>query len=266
MKFKKITITPKKILLNVLLAICVGVFIYSGYNLLDIYKDNYDEKVEIESIKEIVGIPSTDDSQSLEEFSVNFSTLSAINSDIVGWIVVENTAISYPIVQGDDNEYYLDHTFENKENYAGAIFMDYRQSSDFSDLNTFIYGHNVYHGTMFAELAYYTQTAYFNEHPYIYLYTPNGNYKLEVFSAYTALATSDSYRLNFSNTEDFLSYVDYVTSLSYNQREGVVIEEGDNIITLYTCSYENGETPENSEDGYIEERYFIHAKVIADLS
>ncbi len=254
----------KVIILNLILVICIGVCAYSAYNLFDIYKDNYDEKVEINEIKEIVGVPKPDESQELQKFSVDFNVLQARNPDAVAWIVVENTSISYPIVKGSDNEYYLNHTFDGQENYAGSIFMDYRQPSDFSAKNTFIYGHNVYHGTMFAELANYTKSAYFNEHPYIYLYTPQGNYKLEVFSAYIADATSPSYQLEFATDDEYLTYLSHIRSLSANQND-VSVDVTDKIVTLYTCSYENGENPENTEAEYISDRYFIHAKIIENL-
>ncbi len=120
-----------------------------------IFYANHEEKVETNQVREIVNAPTSE--KGLDSFKVDFDKLKKINSDIVGWIVVEDTEISYPVVKGSDNEYYLNHTYKKSSNYAGAIFMDYAQDATLSTPyeNVFIYGHNVYHGTMFAELENY---------------------------------------------------------------------------------------------------------------
>ena len=253
----------KKIIEKLILIVAILAFCYSGYNLFLIFSQNANEKTEINEIHEVIEVPDPDEGEeALEEWKLDFDKLLAINPDIVGYIIVDDTHISYPIVKGTDNEYYLDHTIYKTENYAGSIFMDYTASSDFSDMNTFIYGHNVYHGTMFAELANYVNESFFLSHPYIHLYTPNGNYKLQVFSAYVADATSDSYRMSFSSADSFQTYLDLIVSKSrYNS--GVSVTSADRIVTLYTCSYESENPDEN--DGYIEERYFIHAKLIKEF-
>ena len=72
---------------------------------------------------------------------MDFDTLKSVNPDVVGWIYIEALDnINYPVVQGDDNETYLHTTYENNYNFAGTIFVDYENSSDFSDCNTLIYG------------------------------------------------------------------------------------------------------------------------------
>lgn len=253
----------KKIIEKLIVLVAVCVFCYSAYNLYLIFSDNAQEYVEIDEIHETIDAPkdSADDTE-LEKWVPDFDSLLAINSDIVGYIIVDHTHISYPIVKGSDNDYYLDHTIYKSENYAGSIFMDYTANSDFSDLNTFIYGHNVYHGTMFAELANYVDKAFFDAHPYIHLYTPNGNYKLQVFSAYVDTAACDSYQMAFANDQAFQNYLNLIISKSrYNS--GVSVSSADRIVTLYTCSYEN-ENP-TASDGYIEDRYYIHAKLIKEF-
>lgn len=258
---KKVKI--RKIMDTVILIVAVCVFFYAGFNLFEIYKSNHEEKKETEQLRQLAEIP--DNEKELDRFQIDFSKLQSINPEVVGWIVVKDTEISYPIVKGSDNEYYLTHTFEKKSNYAGAIFMDHTASSDFSDMNTFIYGHNVYHGTMFAELSNYTKKDFFKKHPYIYLYTPQGNYKLQVFSAYIDGAVSSSYRMGFVSGDDFSAYLNDVIAKSIIS-SGVEVNANDRIVTLYTCSYENGQNPTNSEAEYIDERYYIHAKIIKELN
>jgi len=253
----------KKVIEKIILIIAMLVFCYSGYNLFLIFSDNAEEIIEIDDIRNNIEVPKDSaDAEELEKWKPDFNYLLGINSDIVGYIIVDDTHISYPIVKGSDNDYYLDHTIYKKENYAGSIFMDYSASSDFSDRNTFVYGHNVYHGTMFAELANYVNKDFFDAHPYVHLYTPNCNYKMQVFSAYVAHATSDSYQMSFINEEDYKNYLDLIVSKSrYNS--GVNVGVNDRIVTLYTCSYETENPDEN--DGYIEERYFIHCKLIKEF-
>lgn len=262
-KEKKAVGPVRKWIERIIFVVAICVFIYAGFNLYTIWKANNEEAKETERLRETVNAPTKE--AELDKFTVNFTELQAINPDVVGWIVVLDTAISYPVVKGSDNEYYLDHTFEKKTNYAGSIFMDYQNSADLSDLNTFIYGHNVHHGTMFAELEEYMDADFFAAHPYVYYYTPTGNYKLQVFSGYVAKADSPSHRLFFSGSEDYQNYLTYVQGLS-RYDSGVEVSSTDHIITLYTCSYENGQNPSNTEAQYIDERYFIHCKIVEALS
>ena len=81
---------------------------------------------------------------------VDWESLKAINPDIIAWLQIEGTQISYPVMKGTDNDYYLHHTFEKNYNSAGSIFIEYTNSSDFQDCNTIIYGHNMRNGSMFG--------------------------------------------------------------------------------------------------------------------
>ena len=111
-----------------------------------------------------------------EKFQVDFEALQEENSDTVAWIRFDEPAvISYPVVKGMDNDLYLTKTFSASDNKLGAIFMDYRNASSFSDRNTIIYGHNLkVGGEMFSQLNAYGVEAFYKEHPYFYIYTPDG--------------------------------------------------------------------------------------------
>ncbi|MFV0381330.1 MAG: class B sortase [Breznakia sp.] len=245
----------KKWLGRIVFLVALCVFVYSAFKIFEIKKANYDEKKEVESLREEIEIEKD---ENLDSFRVDFNKFTQY-PDVFAWIVVKDTEISYPVVKGKDNEYYLTHTFSGASNYAGAIFMDYRQKTDFSEYNTFVYGHNVLHGTMFAELQNYMDKTFFEKHPYVYLYTKTGSYKLQVYSAYQDKGDSASYRLHFSSQNDYGSYLSYVKGLS-KYDSGVSMDANDHMVTLYTCSYE-GST--NSE--YVDERYFVHLKMIEAL-
>ena len=74
---------------------------------------------------------------------VDFKALKKINQEIVAWIRIPDTSIDYPVVQGNDDSYYLTHTFKKTEHVAGAIFLDSDNNADFSDDKNIIYGHNI---------------------------------------------------------------------------------------------------------------------------
>lgn len=241
----------RKILYIIIFLLALLIFIFSAYKLFTIFKANWDEKQETEKINTISKIPT--DFESDPTFSVDFEELSKINSDVRAWIVIPGTEISYPIVQGKDNSYYLNRTFEKQSNYAGAIFIDYRADSSFANLNTFVYGHNVKHGTMFAELEKFKHRDFYLEHPYIYIFTPEKKYRCPVMSMYSTEAGSDSYVSGHVTWEQFEPYVNLIKSKAEVKKE-VAFTQGDRMITLSTCSYERGGVAS-------EARYLLHAKL-----
>ena len=134
---------------------------------------------------------------------LDWDALRAINPDVVGWIVVPDTPISYPIVRGQDNAHYLRHTFSGERNASGAIFMDYRNSADFSDNQIILHGHNMRDGSMFAPLHGWTGD-------YFIIHTPDGIMVFEVFDRRMVSATDEIYQLHD-------------------------MENGEQIVTLSTC-------------------------------
>ena len=103
--------------------------------------------------------------------AVDFASLQAENGDVFGWIYSKGSQINYPVVQGSDNVFYMDHLYNEEWNPGGAIFMDYRNQPDFSDYNTIIYGHNMLDGTMFASLGKYSAPGYYDTHRELQLLT-----------------------------------------------------------------------------------------------
>ena len=237
---KKPMSKTKKIIYDILFVIALAVFLFSAYKLISIYYLNYQEGKEKDAVQEVAKVPKNPEK---EDFTIDWKALKEKNPEVVGWILIPDTDISYPIVQGSDNSYYLNHTFEKKENYAGAIFMDAGADASFQDRNTIIYGHNVKHGTMFAELENFKEQTFFEKH-----------YRCEIFSMYSTSATSASYRLQYADDADFKSYVDMVRELSDFNRK-VSVKGQDRIVSLSTCSYERDGQPS-------ELRYLLHARLV----
>ena len=186
----------KKIFVPILTLTLTGILVFSGYQIYKIISEyesgerTYDDLEIYVSTPSITSTPqNSSESEKKTENAwpeVDFEGLAAINPDIVGWIYSEDTPINYPIVQGTDNSYYLKHLYTGEYNGAGSIFLDSRNSSDFSDRHTIVYGHHMQNGSMFSSLTGYKQQEYYEAHPILYLMTPEKNYEIKVFAGYVA--------------------------------------------------------------------------------
>lgn len=168
--------------------------------------------------------------------SVDFATLSEINSDIVAWIYIEGTEINYPVVQGNDNSYYLNHLFDGTKNKAGCLFLDSRLESDFTEKNNVIYGHHLKNGTMFTDLMEYKKQEFYDDHMRALLFTPTGEYEVLFFSGYVSNTASRAWEIDFSDItfEEWL--LEIIDNSCFESHIMPTVE--DQVITLSTCTYE----------------------------
>ncbi|MDR0347506.1 MAG: class B sortase [Coriobacteriales bacterium] len=143
----------------------------------------------------------------MDDLKVNWEAIKAINSDIVGWIMIPDTQINYPIVQASDNEFYLTHLADKTSNNNGSIFLDSENNPALTDWNNIIYGHNLLNGSMFARLKAYAEQDFFDAHRTIFLSTPERLLRLQVDAALVCDADDKVRRFAFNNREDFNSYV-----------------------------------------------------------
>ena len=184
--------------------------------------------------------PSADylDYQRIQKvININFDRLTGINPDAVGWILSENTKINYPLVQGRDNAYYLNHLVSNEVNKLGSIFIDYRNKRDFSDEHTLIFGHNMNDGSMFNDLERYKDPNYYQDHKAIYLLTKDQYFRVDIFAGYlTTPQKIGQIFINFDSQEARERYISEAKRLSNFQSE-IVISEEDKIVSFFTCDY-----------------------------
>ena len=166
---------------------------------------------------------------------MDFSALRQQNPDVLGWILIPGTRVSYPVVQGTDNSYYLDHTWRGGKNSVGAIFMECRNSSDLSDFNTIIYGHRMNNRSMFGTLSQYKSRSYWQAHPYVYLTDDSGAHRYEIFAAGEVSVDSDVYRLGLRSDSSRQSFLDSCLALSA-LNTGVTPHTYDKVLTLSTCT------------------------------
>ena len=182
--------------------------------------------------QEVKGVP---------DLKVNFKGLSSINADVASWIYMPGVDISYPVVRGKDNDYYLQHTFEKNVSLSGAIFMDYQDSPDLVGFNTFIYGHNMRNGTMFGSLKKYLQDeTLIQSAPYFYLYLKDGSVKkYRIFAYYQDDGNSDTYsRPSKEGEEAYLAMIRKksfvrVTLTPEEEKQAALFHE---YVTLSTCT------------------------------
>lgn len=167
---------------------------------------------------------------------VDFEALWETNEDVVGWIYCEDTPINFPVVQAEDNDYYLRRLIDGTWNSSGTLFADYRNTDDFSDSNTIIYGHNMKNKGMFGTLPNNKEQSYYDEHPLMWLLTPDGNYKVELIAGYVTSSTSEIY--SFGQTEEEVLALAEKSIEKSTFTSDFQSSKGDRFVTLSTCSYE----------------------------
>ena len=168
-----------------------------------------------------------------EYISVDFATLQAKYPDVVGWLYCANTGLNYPIVQTaeEGGEYYLYRDIDGSSNKNGTVFLDWRCNSDFTSQNNLIYGHNMKTGRMFAPIVKYRDQSFYDAHPYMYLYTPNQLYKVNLFAG--MVTPHDSTVYSYSLSADYIKQC--IASSTFKSSVGTPTG---NILTLSTCAYD----------------------------
>ncbi len=177
-----------------------------------------------------------------EEKEATFASLREINPDFKAWIVMPGADISLAVVQGNNNDKYLNTGFKGKWSSGGTAFIDHRNKEPFFDTNTTIYGHNMRDGSMFGNIKNYKDKETFKDDPYIYIYTENENYVYKIYSVFLTNAKKSSdndyvfyYTFdNLSTDECFNSYMEELRLRSYYDT-GVDYQAGDKLLTLSTC-------------------------------
>ena len=222
------------IISGTILIVAVCVFVFSLYQLVMMLIPYHTGGKEYEEIRDLAISADSDGTG----FSVDFDALLEINPDTIAWIRFdEPSIINYPVVKSADNNEYLTKTFAENDNKLGAIFMDMRNSSDFSDRNTIIYGHHLnVSPDMFSRLHLYEDEEFCKEHPDFYIYTPDGKVRTyTVFSAGVVNAAADNYDIEFASDEEFEQYIELCRESS-NYQVDVDVNAQSQIISLSTCT------------------------------
>lgn len=223
------------------------VFLYSGFALVKYLYTYYEASKSLKEVQVIyettlksIGEKSKEEASLKEDLlskymiRPQFEDLQAVNKNIVGWISVEGTELNNPILQADNNDFYLERNYKNNYSRAGSVFMDYRNDVIDMSRNTVLYGHAMKNGTMFGSLKNYMKQDYANAHSTIYLDTLYEGYDVEVFASYET--TIDFYYIEteFTTNEAFMQFIEEVKERSVIETD-VQIGLDDKIVTLSTC-------------------------------
>lgn len=185
--------------------------------------------------------------------AVDWEDLQAANRDIVAWLYCKGTPINYPVVQAEDNEYYLARGFDRKKNAGGALFLDCRNNIKAGDENFIVYGHRMKDDSMLGTIPQYAEECYYEQHPTMYLLTPAQNYRVELFACRTVHSEEKYFETSFESAAAFRRYVTKAMSQSYWQPDTAIAADGP-ILTLATCStYANADNP----------RLLVHGLLVA---
>lgn len=208
-----------KNIVNIVLILIIFICIYNVFGKLIEYNKADKSYEKIRSEKD-------DDNSLYEEYK-----------DYRGWIKIENTNIDYPILQGEDNLYYLDKDINNEYLASGSIFMNYLNNG-FDDNNTVLFGHHMRNETMFAQLKRYKEKEFFYGNNDIDIELNNGQHlKYRVFSIYITNAKDNYIKTKFDNKNQYKEFLDNIKNKSMYESD-IELDEYDKIITLSTCSYE----------------------------
>ena len=178
--------------------------------------------------------PEPTDTNVINLADLTLSEIRAINPDVVGWIQIPGTPVDYPLLQGADNDFYLDHSWRKTYNSGGSIFMECQNSRNLTDFNTIIYGHRMTDSSMFNCLRHYDSQSYWEQHPTVYIRTEQNVYTYRIFSACQVHVTDPVYWLITTQNSFKKTMINFCLENSAIQSD-IVPTADDRIITLSTC-------------------------------
>ena len=229
-----------RIFLRVVLILSLCGCVFSGMKLylgMRAYRESMNAYAELAAENRGPAETADDEGESVVYTPADFDKLAAINPDVIGWISLEGTVIDYPIVQGTDNEYYLEHLFTKEANHTGCVFLDVNNDPGFSDPSSILYAHHMRNGSMFAEIANYRKEGFLEEHPYLVLQTRDAVYKIEPFADILADAYGSYTQTSFESDTEFLEFVEDIRANSTFRTDEVITAE-DRVVILSTCRYD----------------------------
>lgn len=248
MKHKK-----NRTLFFIVFAAALAVFLFAAVKLGFIFWGYYEEDSvykELESFADIEKMETSETTDAPYVSPIDFPSLLEQNSDTVAWIYFENMDINYPIVQGEDDDFYLHHGFFKEENNCGCIFLDSESAPDFTSDNSFVYGHNMKNKSMFAKLNQYEEEDFYKDNKTFLIFTPTQTMRYEIYSCYPAELGSDSFTYRF---EDLPSYENWQTAVKSRSLydTGITPDSSQKTVTLMTCTPRGGNY-----------RFLVHARRI----
>lgn len=228
---------------------CIGYFVYYSYQ-------SYRTRRNYEYLSELIqdGSDGTFDSSALSyngltgeiqapEILEEYKKIYNMNKKLIGWLKIDDTNIDYPVMQTDNNEYYLDHNLNQEKDNNGSIFMDKDCDVIVRNTNFILYGHHMKDGSMFGGLSKYSSKEYYSEHKYINFDTiyEKGTYEVmyvfrsEIYNKEDIVFKYYQF-IDAASEKEFNSYMKEMEAMSLYET-GVTAQYGDKLLTLSTCDY-----------------------------
>lgn len=226
---------------KILFLISLIVFLFSATCLVYMgYEYYYNKKLNDDLSKRLSQIIENESNNNKSQNGSIMQNLIHVNSDIKGIIKVNNSKINYPIVQCDNNEFYIKHDVKKNKSKYGTIFIDYRNKLNNNSLagqNVILYGHNMKDGSMFADLKLFKNKEFYKNNQIVDLAILPKKYKFQIFSVFVVNADFDYRKVYFHNDEEVSKYLKLIKS-SALYFKNVEFNCEDTMLTLSTCSYD----------------------------
>ena len=238
----------KKFLYRFIYCILILIIIFCSIYIYNFIKSRHEAEEESNLINTIIvnethiNDSSSNNLENENERILKVKKLKEMNEDIVGWLEIKGTEISYPVLQGTDNLYYMTHNYKKEKSKNGSIFLD-------KDNNLLMYGHNLNNGKMFQDLLKYKDEGYYKKHKIIRFTTDNEDNEYEIMAVFKSRVYYKSEKnvfryyqfINPKSEKEYNEFVENSKKASLYDTK-VDSEYGDELITLSTCSY-------HTEDG-----------------
>ena len=168
---------------------------------------------------------------------VDFVALREEGRNVLGWLYSADTLVNYPVVYYSNNSYYLTRDYTGSHSSSGALFFDCRLNKQLVEQNLIIYGHHMKDRSMFGSLLQYQKQSYYDEHPTMYLLTPEKNYRIDLFAAQFTNSEQKHFPVWFESEQKRQAFVQMAISNStFTPNDATYRAEGQ-IISLITCAY-----------------------------
>lgn len=217
-----------KILSFIAMVLVLIMLLYGGYSLWNtimIYRGAF-------SSNDLLKYQPTGDGPN----SITLGELMKLNKDVVGWIKIFDTHISYPVVQGKDNQEYLNKDVFGEFSFSGSIFLDYRNACDFTDSYSIIYGHHMEYGAMFGDVVEFKNDDYFQKHKTGALFLLDDTYKITLFACVeTQEFNNKIYNPIVQGKDNLDTLLKYIKDEAVQYRD-ISLNHDDKIIGLSTCA------------------------------
>lgn len=239
-----------KIMERIFLVLCLLVFLLCGKILWNYYRESEESQEKYQNIEKIA-FPDGERGNELEEpeeidstasnDNYDYQSLLQVNPNCIGWLRIDGTDISYPVVQGIDNTFYLSHDFYRNEAICGCLFVDFRNDLYAEEEHLIIYGHQMKDGSMFKQLNGYKQEDFFQQHKRITFYLKRKKYQYTVVAVYITDTERGRDYYNYLHKKTRLQQIEYLKKMEQYQpySTGVGIVENDELLSLSTCEYTN---------------------------